>query len=458
VIFILGLYKSIYNMIPTSIISPIVKIFNLKPYSNKKIWKKVEELLYSLDLFQKDPESMIQYFNKQLDLLHSYAIKISTFWNNHLKNLNELNVDSLQYCKPIDSNILRKEFYDIVNFKIPGYITSTGGSGRSPSKLYLSDESYYLDRINVLSHWKQTGYKCGDKKLTLRGVNIGKNLTKINPIYNELLVNIFLMNESNAYKIFHKIKNFNPTFGQGYPSVFMRLAEIFKKNKIEYYLKGISFASESFTEYQRQIVQDTFKCKVLSSYGHSERAAFAMERIDKKGTYLIVPTCGLIEILKENGKRAKEGEMGEITCTGFINRGMPLIRYQTGDYATVCSIYKGIVIEMKNIIGRWGKDFVVDKKGNNIPTTAINVHSKVQYKFKYIQIWQKKPGIINIKLVPWKYDQSLNYFMKKIKKDFQEKLIDVEIIINISTEDELYISHRGKVPYLVSELFDNKRY
>jgi len=137
---------------------------------------------------------------------------------------------------------------------------------------------------------------------------------------------------------------------------------------------------------------------------------------------------------------------------------MPLIRCRTGDYAIVGKLYKGIVIEMKNIVGRWGKDYVIDKDGNMIPTTAINIHSKVQYKFEYIQIWQKKPGIINIKLVPWEFDSSLNGYTKQIKKDFQEKLKTVEVIIEICNKDELYISHRGKVPYLVSEINQIRSY
>lgn len=454
----LGLYKKLYDIIPVPIILPIIKFFNINPYENQKIWRRVEKLSNLLNSFQDNPEIMVQYLNNQLGVLYSFAVTNSSFWNGHLKNISNLNLDSLQYCAPINSEILRKEFKNIVNYKIPGYITSTGGSGRNPSKLYLSDESYYLDIIHVLWNWKQLGYKCGDRKLTLRGVNLGNRLTKINPIYNELLINIFLMKKSNAHQVYHKIKDFKPTFGHGYPSTFVRMATILQESDIKIPLKGISFVSESFREYQRKIVQDVFNCDVLSFYGLSERCGFASEKFNQKGIYLILPTYGFIEILKSNNERAKEGESGEITCTGFINKGMPLIRYRTGDYAIVGKLYKGIVIEMKNIIGRWGKDYVIDKEGNMIPTTAINIHSKVQYKFEYIQICQKNPGIVNIKLVPWKFDSPLNGYKKQIKKDFQEKLKTVEVMTEICTKDELYISHRGKVPYLVSEVKQARNY
>ena len=448
----LGLYKIIYDIVPASLILPIIKIFNFNPYANQKIWKRVEKLSSLLNSFQNNPENMVQYLNNQLRILYSFTIDNSSFWSNYLKNINSFNIDSLQYCNPINSGMLRREFKNITNLKIPGYMTSTGGSGRNPSKLYLSDESYYLDIIHILWNWQQIGYKCGDKKVTLRGVNLKDKLTKINPIYNELLINIFLMEKSNIHSVYQKIKEFEPVFGHGYPSMFVKLAVILQESNIRIPLKGVSFASESFTDYQRKIVQDAFNCDVLSFYGHSERCGFASEKSNQKGTYLILPTYGFIEILKSNNERAKEGESGEITCTGFINKGMPLIRYRTGDYATVSKLYKGIVIEMKNIIGRWGKDFVIDKDGNMIPTTAINIHSKVQYKFEYIQIWQKKPGIITVKLVPWEFDPSLNNYAKQIKKDFQEKLKNVEVMIEICTKDELYISQRVKVPYLVSEI------
>jgi len=448
----LGLYKILYDIVPVPLILPIINFFNLNPYLSQKNWKKVEKLSRLLNLFRGDPESMVQYLNNQLRILYSFATDNSSFWSNRLKNINNLNIDSLQYCNPINSEVLRREFKNIANLKIPGYMTSTGGSGRNPSKLYLSDESYYLDIIHVLWNWQQLGYKWGDKKLTLRGVNLGNRLTKINPIYNELLVNIFLMKKSNAHQIYHKIKDFMPLFGHGYPSAFVRLAVILHESDIKIFLKGISFVSESFTENQRKIVQDAFNCDVLSFYGLSERCGFASEKSDQKGTYFILPTYGFIEILKSDNERAKEGESGEITCTGFINKGMPLIRYRTGDYATVGKLYKGIVVEMENIIGRWGKDYVTDKDGNMIPTTAINIHSKIQYKFEYIQIWQKKPGIIVIKLVPWEFDAYVNNYAKQIKKDFQEKLRNFGVMIEICTKDELYVSHRGKVPYLVSEI------
>ena len=353
------------------------------------------------------------------------------------------------------SDDLRKSFDKIMNKNLAGYFTSTGGTGRKPSKLYLSNESYQKDIYHVIWTWSKLGYKKGDRKLTLRGTDLGDKLYKYNPIYNELQINIFLMNENNIDLILKEINNFNPNFGHGYPSAFVRFSQLIENKKINFNLKGISLASESFNEVQRDIIERGFKCPARGFFGHSERACFAAEKISEKGIYEVLLTYGLIEIIKDNGEKAKLDEEGEIVCTGFINKAMPLIRYKTGDYATVNQIKNDIVTEIKNIKGRWGKDFIYDKEGIPISTTAINIHSDIQYDFKYIQLWQKEKGKLIIKLVPWEKTKDLEIKLKKISTDFQKKLNKVEVKCIIISEKEIYKTHRGKIPYLINELTIN---
>ena len=132
---------------------------------------------------------------------------------------------------------------------------------------------------------------------------------------------------------------------------------------------------------------------------------------------------------------------------------MPLIRYKTGDFATVNKIQNGTVLEIKNLIGRWGKDFVYDSNGNAIPTTAINIHSDVQYKFKYIQLYQKNKGELCIKLVPWnRENEKVDLYIEEIERDFKEKLQNININVVLIEEDRIYKSNRGKIPYLISEV------
>lgn len=436
--------KQIYLFLPTSVSKLIVKSLNLNPYSSCKIWNEMREIDKNF--------SNIELAKKNLKNLKT-IMKKNLFYS---KNKKYEEFEKLEELPFIDSDILRKEFEYIINKKEKGYFTSTGGTGRNPSKLYLANNSYTKDIAHVLWNWNKLGYEKNEKKLTLRGTNLNKKLFKYNPIYNELQINIFLMNSDNIDIILSEIERFKPTFGHGYPSAFVRLGILLKDKKKDFQLKAISLVSEGFNEEQRKIIEKTFNCIARSFYGHSERAGFASEKLKEKGNYEVALTYGIIEIINKDNKVAAIGEEGEIVCTGFINAGMPLVRYKTGDYATVNKIQGGYITEIKNIKGRWGKDYVYDVDNNLIPTTAINIHSKIQYEFKYIQLYQEIKGEIEIRLVPWDNKNLNDQKIEKLKKEFQDKLKKIKIEIKIIQEKEIYKSNRGKVPYLISAIEEEK--
>ena len=430
--------KQIYLFLPTPVSRLIIETLNLNPYSLRKTWEEIRKIDKNFNNIELAKENL-----KNLKII----MKENLFYSKNKKYEEFEKIEELPF---IDSDILRKEFEFIINKKEKGYYTSTGGTGRNPSKLYLANNSYIKDIEHVLWNWNKLGYEKNEKKLTLRGTNLNKKLFKYNPIYNELQINIFLMNDDNIDIILAEIKKFKPTFGHGYPSAFVRLGVLLKDKKMDFELKSISLVSEGFNEEQRKIIEKTFNCRARSFYGHSERAGFASEKLNEKGNYEVALTYGIIEIINKDDKVAIVGEEGEIVCTGFINTGMPLVRYRTGDYATVNKIQDGFVTEIKNIKGRWGKDYVYDLENNPIPTTAINIHSKIQYEFKYIQLYQEIKGKIEIRLVPWNNKNLNDYKIEKLKKEFQDKLKKIEIEIKIIQEKEVYKSNRGKVPYLIS--------
>lgn len=448
----LGILKTLYNKTPVPIQNFIVSVFNMNPYSQKKIWKKVAEIDNLVQSFFRDNQSFLLYIEKNLKSMIEFAKNESLYWKKRFNNYDYSDINTYEQIKTIDNDEMRRNFNEIIVKSIPGYYTSTGGSGRNPSKLYLSDESYYLDIAHVLWSWSKIGFTPGARKLTLRGVNLRNKITNYNPIYNELQINIFKMDPKNIYHIIDAIKKFNPLFGHGYPSAFVRFATLVPNIRENLSLKGISLASESVNKEQLKIIREAFQCPVTAFYGHSERACFATQLPNYDDSYFVLPSYGLVEILDENGKRVSKGGFGEITCTSFINKGMPLFRYRTGDYATVIKEINGIPLLLSNISGRWGIDFIITKNGNHISTTAINVHSKYQYDFKYIQLWQTEKGHVEIKLVPWKIMKNSNKSLKLLLKEFREKLDDVEVSATLCTDNDIYFTHRGKVPYLVSKI------
>lgn len=439
----LGQLKKIYYLVPSYFSLPVLKFTGMSPIFSSKHWKNVnligqriesKNILYELI----NLGGQIKRVKFYKDPVYSTFLKTPT-----VKNLKSLPV--------IDTSIVRDNLDNFINTKIPGYFTTTGGSGRNPLKIYLSNRSYFQDRVYAFYAWSTLGYSRGDLKLTLRGVNLGNKLYRFNPMNNELLINIFLINKENIHSIIKVIKKYKPVFGHGYPSAWYNLAQLMNEHNFLFNpkLKGIYFASESIDSKKRDYVEEVFQTKVRSTYGFTERAGFAFELPNKKGNYRIALNYGLVEILKEDGTDASIGERGKIVCTGFINSAMPFIRYDTGDSAVVANIENGLVTEIKDLKGRWGKDFILDKNGNKIFTTAINVHSPAQFDFRYLQLYQKESGKLLIKCVP--FSRLHQKSLIEITKEFSEKLPNVSVTTEICGLDQIYKSKRGKIPYLIKE-------
>ena len=96
--------------------------------------------------------------------------------------------------------------------------------------------------------------------------------------------------------------------------------------------RAIITSSETLDPPVRELFQRVFGCPVFDHYGSAEMAAFIAQC--EAGSYHPNPEFGIVEVLRD-GRPAEPGETGELVATGFINPALPLIRYVTGDLATV---------------------------------------------------------------------------------------------------------------------------
>ncbi|MGV3662777.1 MAG: capsule biosynthesis protein CapK [Prosthecobacter sp.] len=87
----------------------------------------------------------------------------------------------------------------------------------------------------------------------------------------------------------------------------------------------------------RTRLESTFECPVLDLYSMNEAGPIAV--FDPAvGGHVLLQNRMFVEILDENDRRAPAGGRGEITLTGGFNFCLPLLRYRTGDFASLdCS-------------------------------------------------------------------------------------------------------------------------
>jgi len=84
----------------------------------------------------------------------------------------------------------------------------------------------------------------------------------------------------------------------------------------------------------RQELEATFACPVVDLYSLNEAGPVAAFDA-RAGGHVLLQHRMLVEILDAAGKSAPSGERGEVTLTGGFNFCLPLVRYRTGDFASL---------------------------------------------------------------------------------------------------------------------------
>jgi phenylacetate-CoA ligase len=91
--------------------------------------------------------------------------------------------------------------------------------------------------------------------------------------------------------------------------------------------------AEPVYPYQREAIEAAFGCPLKETYGMAEIVAAAGQC--EHGRMHQWPEVGFAEYLDADGNPVPAGEVGDLVCTGLLNRQMPLIRYRIGDRARV---------------------------------------------------------------------------------------------------------------------------
>lgn len=123
----------------------------------------------------------------------------------------------------------------------------------------------------------------------------------------------------------------------GYPSGLYTLAQVALERGLDApRLKVVIGNAEPLLAHQREAFSAAFGCPARETYGMAEYAAAASDC--PHGRLHVWPEAGHIEILDDqSGAPLPPEAAGRLVATGLLNADMPLIRYETGDRATLAA-------------------------------------------------------------------------------------------------------------------------
>jgi len=332
---------------------------------------------------------------------------------------------------------------------------TTGGSTGQPVGLYWeADRTVPMEWAFMNRQWKWVGYDPNiDRSVVLRGIPIsgGKLWEKVSS--KQIRFSSYHLDLDTIRKYIDIMHEFKPVAMHAYPSAAFIFAQFLRDiGSTEFPgLQVVLCGSENLYDWQREIIEDAFKCRVYSWYGQSEYVALGGE-CECSNKYHFYSEYGLTEVLRLDGSIAVAGESGEIVATGFNNFAMPLIRYKTEDLAVVskdqsCRCGRNYLM-IDKIDGRL-QEMAVSRSGNLISMTAINMHTDAfdeVYKFQFLQ---KEVGHLVLRVV--KKDSYTQGSENKILMALRTKLKD-QFDLKIEYVQSIEVTPRGKSRSLIQEI------
>lgn len=354
-------------------------------------------------------------------------------------------------------------------------MTHTGGSTSVPMRLYLEK---YVSRSKDFAYNgafdRVAGIGRTDVIAALRGRTVpGADrpdgpIWMFDPIKRYLHLSSDHLEPEHMPRYIDALRRWKPTFIHAFPSALYPIARWLKAHPDEAIsgrIRAIQLFSENVYAYQVESMREVFGCPVLLDYGHSERAAKAISFPDDD-RYFFWPLYGKAELIGFDGRAVRTpGELGEIVATGFDNRVMPLIRYRTGDLATLTAADTGARASsfvVDRIDGRL-QEFLVCRDRRLVSITTIGAaHFHELAAAERMQFVQERAGYATLKvesrtpLTPAARAALANGIAEKTQGGLAVEIVETPSISRtVSGKEKLLIQHLDVSGFLGSAGADN---
>lgn len=324
-------------------------------------------------------------------------------------------IEDLRKLPILTKEDIRTHFNELISIDAEKYnygLAKTSGSTDKPLEFLLDQQNREMEYASIFRQLKWAGIDINSKIATFRG-----DLSRDNPNSNkpvlwryhalskELVFNTLNMEDKVLKKYLEKLIKFKPHLIKGYPSSLYVLAQYMEEHGI-YSVKptAIQTSSEVLSPQQRELIEEYFQCKIFDWYGQSEYVISCGECIEHTGFHINVES-GILEFL-DNNEQVENGDIGEMTATGFFNYSMPFIRYNLGDLGCysdeMCDCGRGSSI-VKSFDGRT-VDIINTPDGKKISGPAFERYWKDRISYhlqniEYAQVIQKSKEKILVYIV-----------------------------------------------------------
>lgn len=267
---------------------------------------------------------------------------------------------------------------------------------------------------------------------------------------NQLLLSSFHLSKANLPAYFEELARFQPAVLDGYPSTLYVLAKFLKSEGARFPLRAAVTSSETLYDFQREVIEDSFACRVFDYYALAERAVFSHE-CDRHQGHHVAMEYGLAEVVDEGGAPAPRGATGRLVGTTLHNRAMPLIRYVTNDLTALreqmCACGRGL--ELMDDVTTKAEDMLTLKDGRLISPSVLTHPFKPLDCIEGSQIVQTAPDAVTVRIIPGEaYTPAhTDHLVGELKERLGE-----DVHIKVQMVERLETTASGKFKWVISHV------
>lgn len=331
-------------------------------------------------------------------------------------------------------------------------IHTTGTSG-SPLKVVCDLESRQKNFAFFDAYLESVGVRLASPHIIIGGRAIVSPDSTQPPFWRKsrwqksLLMSSYHLSDNFLTSYIDAIERYGAEYIESYPSSLYIIARYMLKVGRKVKVKLIVTSAETLFDDQREIIEEAFQCKIYDQYGCAEMGLFVAQC--KSGSYHVRPDYGILEIVDANGKGVDLGVEGDVVCTGFVNKCMPLIRYDIGDRAAwkknqtcTCGLNTPI---LEKIYGR--KDDII-VTGDGRPVGRLSPVLK-GFPVKESQYIQYSPGEVDVNIIP---DDGFQLSDKKKILDAVRIRMGGNTKVKLHIVDKLVRGKGGKLKNVISHV------
>ena len=203
----------------------------------------------------------------------------------------------------------------------------------------------------------------------------------------------------DADAVFDLLRHSAATLVVTFPSIMSSVLERSLEAPEPLQLRLVSTISELVPDELRALVKRIPGCRLVDLYGSVETGLIAAQ----------CPLCEAyhpadrhlrFELVGEDGRSVTPGEMGRIVITPLFNTAMPLVRYETGDYAIerIGNRCPRSNRAIERILGRERNLFTLSDGSKIVPgIPAVLLYELGARRFKLVQT---APGEVELRYIP----------------------------------------------------------